>query len=169
MSSFICSAKHFNSVQQKLYSVIAHRNDFYLPYSLRDKFPALHMPNKHTWEAIEEELNNIMDNLRKINAICVTLQYAHHYPGAVDTEIMQETKQLMESKKDNSQAITDLGLYNALRCISYQIEIHHLEELEGMTDDYRNAMEFLEKIIDSMAHYLVSHITKSDSDNSWSI
>jgi hypothetical protein len=146
MSSYIPSPKHFNSVQKALVDLFTG-HDFEGPYALREKLPRLFVTG-----TVEAEVEKVVDDLRKLNVLCVTLQYAHHYEGHVNEEIKEETSHLMDNK-NNYKYLSVHGLYNALNCISYQIEVEHLTE--PLTGDEQNAMFFLAKMRESLAYHLV--------------
>ena len=168
MSSFICSAKHFNSVEDKLRNLIRFDNDFYFPYSLRGEYPKLYSQRDYLEEDVYQEITEVMDQLRELNAVCVTLQYKHHYEGKVDQEIQEQKSHLLDNKEGH-KSLSLMGLYNALRCTSYQIEPEHLEELGGMEDNKRKALLFLETMIDSVAHHIIAKMPKDEADQSWDI
>ena len=168
MSSFICSAKHFNSIENKISDLILFNSNFSFPYSLKNEFDKMYNSRNYGQIGVKEELSGVMDSLRSLNATCVTLQYKSHYQGRVDTEIKKEKETLFNDKK-TTKSLTTIGLYNALRCLSYQIETEHLEELGGMGEDENKAMLFLEAMINSVAHFALSCLPQNDSDNAWSL
>lgn len=163
MSSFICNSKHFNSIENKLSNMFAFDDWFYLPNKLKPIYPEL--SDRYNTK-IKEVVKNIMDELRELNVVCVTLQYKHHY-NDVNTEIIDQKTDLFYNTSDYKE-LTPLGLYNALRCLSYQIEIRHLEDLSGLTEKQQNAMYFLEEIIKELAEYICSKLP-DDKTNTWEI
>jgi hypothetical protein len=168
MSAFICGNQHFNSIESKLFDLIKNDQDFYFPYSLRDKFPVLY-DNKHNLdELILIELGAVIDTLRNLNVVTVTLKYAAHYEGKLDAEIKEQKAILFEDKK-NYTNLTKRGLYNALRCLSYQIETEHLDELGGMEEDERKAMFFLNEMVNALAHHILINLPSAESDNTWEV
>jgi hypothetical protein len=60
------------------------------------------------------------------------------------------------------------GLYNALRCLNYQIELEHLEELTNKDESTQKPYQFLNIMIDFLAHLIVSELP-DDKTNTWSI
>jgi hypothetical protein len=168
MSAFICGNQHFNSIQDKLFSLIRWEDDFHFPYLLRDKFPKLYASKHYLDEGVNEELSQVMDTLRNLNVVTVTLKYAAHYEGKLDAEIKEQKAILFEDKKTLT-TLTVKGLYNALRCLSYQIETEHLDELGGMEEEERKAMLFLHTMEDTLAHYLVNNIPNESYDNTWEV
>lgn len=165
MSSFICSSEHFNSVEAKLHLLAAGRG-FYLPYSLRDICPKWYNKQDHLIEPIEQEISYLIDVLRLLNVVCVSLQYKSHYEGILDQEI-QEQITLVKTKTETKE-ITLHGLYNALRCINYQIEIDHLQELRELTPEEGKALEFLKLITISIGQQIISNLP-DDRSNIWEI
>jgi hypothetical protein len=162
MSSFICSPLHFNSIEKSIESLLKKR-DFNL-YRLKDRFPNMCYRSGNELK----ELEIIMDNLRVINAVCVSLQYKSHYEGVLDQEIREQTAILIDGKKSGFKNLDNLGLYQALRCLNYQIEIEHLKDLAGLTTDQENAMFFLKEFSDILAHHIVSKMPQLENIG-WSL
>lgn len=166
MSSFICTPKHFNSIEAKFFKML-YRGDFYCPYSLKEICPKWYNKRNWTQEVIEEEIFNHLNTLRELNALCVCLQYRDSAePGTLDKDIEEQTK--ITKIKTSIKDLTDLGFYNALRCLFYQIETEHLKELRSLTVEEENAMQFLDIIINVLANYIVGNLPK-DKTNTWLI
>jgi len=108
-------------------------------------------------DTIDECIESIVDTLRQLTAICVTLQYAHHYDGKLDEQIKAETDELMEHKKE-SRDLTKLGLLKAMQCINYQIEVEHLTELRQLTQAEQNALKFLRLMTDDITSDIVHNL-----------
>jgi len=162
MSSFLLSSKHFNSVQKALVEMI-RGNHLHL-YPLKDKFPDIYNKNsKYTIEVI----NSVIDTVRELSVTCFHLQYANHYPENLNTEIEIHRKYLLNHKTGFKQ-LTPLGLYNAVRCISYQIEPEHLEELRPLTGPEADALFFLDEISKALATFIIQNLPE-DETCSWSI
>ena len=165
MSSFICSPKHFNSIEKKLYFLM-HDRDFYFPYELKEKFRILADHSKESEEAIEMQISDLVDTLRELNAVCVSLQYSSHYDN-INEEIATQTE-ILKKNKAEFKHLTNLGLYNALRCLNYQIEIEHLEENLGVSERQKDAMFFLDRMIDALARHIVNQMPE-DKTNRWEV
>jgi hypothetical protein len=165
MSSYINSSKHFNSVQDKLESLLIWNHDnFYTPYKIKSLYPEIYDRNWNT-EVKKEKITGIIDTLRKLQVLCVSLQYAHHHEGTLDKEIQEQTEIVMCKKE--REILTTHGLYNAIGCIGYQIEAKHLKELRELTEEESKALEFLEIMRDELAHHLVSKLPEDKTR--WSI
>ena len=120
MSSFICSNKHFKELRQKTYDLI-----------LADKYILLdfNMDYDTDKEVIKHFVNNNIYNLYKLNVASVNLQYREKqvnrvyedYDNNIGTvnSIMDRSCNTMLSKNDL------IGLYNAYRCLNYQIELYY--------------------------------------------
>lgn len=155
MSSFINSAKHFNSVEEAVCN-LAYNDQFYLPYSLKTICGKWYDSRKNTIEAIHEEIKAHFDTLRELQALCVTLQYKHHYPpGTLNAQIEVETEETKQ--KTEIEPLTIHGIFKALGCISYQIETEHLKELRQLTQKEEDALFFLDELQNSIAHYIVGN------------
>ena len=141
MSSFINSAKHFNSIEQKLRRLL-HR-DFRAWSALENVAPNIykHWTNNCLGKSDEKEITAIIDTLRELQVLCVTLQYKHHYEGDLDAQMQAE--RVSVKTKTETVNLSLHGLYNALECIRYQIETEHLIELLELTPVDENAMTFV--------------------------
>lgn len=165
MSSYINSAKHFNSIENKLQCILIWSNDnYYMPYDIKNLYPELYS-KQSTAEKKENIIRGIVDTLRHLQVLCVSLQYKHHYDGVLDQEIANQTEVVMDRKE--SVHLSLHGLYNAMRCISYQIEREHLKELRELLPVEESALKFMEIIINSLAHHLVSAMPEDECK--WSI
>jgi len=152
MSSFICNSKQFNSIE-KAVTYLALGTDFYFPYSFKSVFPELYEKRKTGIDTAANKVTEIIDTIRQLNVLCVSLQYAHHYEGVLDNEIKEQTEIVMQRLE--CRALTSVELYKQLNCVSYQIEIEHLKELRDLTQDEENAMFFLREIQNSLASHIV--------------
>ena len=166
MSSFICSPIHFNSAERKIFNMIRYEDRFTTPYELKEILPKCYEHKHYSDESIEDELKTIFNTLRELQVVCVSLQYKHHYDN-VDNEISQNIKVLKGDTK-TVKHLTPHGLYNALRCINYQIETEHIEELRPLTPEENNAMQFLYDMSNALAHFLVMSMETNEADK-WAI
>jgi hypothetical protein len=158
MSSFICSELHFNSVEY----YIAQRQLGNDPiYCLRKLAKTA---NKWT---TSEEIAGFVDALREINVLCTTLKYKHHYEGKLDTEIEGQKKTLFNNKATRLQ-LNEFGLYKALQCINYQIEIFHLTEIRALTATEELAMQLLGEISNEIAAKIIRKLPEYTAA-AWSI
>lgn len=160
MSSYVCSPEHFNSIAKAAESALIWEQNFHFwNIELIEAYPELKRPREFK-KATKTFVEKMVDTLRDINALCVSLQYKHHYVGKLDEEIESQKQYTRSSNK--SKHLTKHGLFKALQCLDYQIEIVHLEELRELTDDEKNAMLFLDKFKDAMAHHIVSYSSEYD-------
>lgn len=167
MSSYVNSAEHFNSIETKLHKLL-HDNNFRGWYTLKDIAPNIyrHWTNNCLGENDKPEITAIIDTLRELQVLCVSLQYKHHYEGMLDAEIETE-RQVVKIKT----AVTNLslhGLYNALECVGYQIEIDHLKELRELTCEEKNALKFIDKITEAIVRQIVAELP-DDKTCRWSL
>lgn len=165
MSSFTCSAKHYNSIESALHQLIS--KDMFCPaYELKEICPNWYERHHANHKAIKQEFSEHIDTIRELNALCVSLQYKDHYEGVLDKEIKEQIEYVKE--KTEIKYLTPHGLYNALRCANYQIEIEHLQELRKLTESEQNAMKFLEVMINHVGAYIISQLP-DDKSNTHSI
>lgn len=156
MSSFIPSSKHFNSIEKSVI-YLTQNNNFYFPYSFKNVFPILYDKRKYTQDAIDSVVVGIIDTLRELTSLCVSLQYKHHYEGTLDNEIQEQTQILIKEKKQFTQ-LNNIALYKALSCLSYQIETEHLSDLRKLTQDEENAMFFIKEMKAVLCENIVSSL-----------
>lgn len=166
MSSFICSPKHFNSIEASIKN-LAYGSQFYFPYSFKKKFPALYEKRKQTFDNMDACVENVVDELRRLNALCVSLQYKNHYVGKLDTEIEEQTSILMNCKKE-SKLLNKYELLAALKCVGYQIETEHLKDLRHLTEQEENTLYFLTEMINALAMDIVTSLPAYEKAG-WSI
>ena len=149
MSSFICNAKHFNSIESNLIAYV-HSSEF----------------NKYSFgqDLTKDDVIKFVDILRELNVMCVSMQYKHHYAGKLDAEIKEQLECV--KSRTHTSPLTLLGLYNALCCVNYQIEVEHVE---GLCDDLvNNTMPLLDKFIKDIAQTVVGKLP-DDKSNTWEI
>ena len=166
MSSFICSPKHFNSVETALKSIISDK-DFDTPYSLKPIYPKLFNKSNLNYKELSNQIKDIVDTLRKINVLTVSLQYKDNYIGTLDNEIQKEINYLL-TNRNNEQYLSPTALYKALQVINYQIEIEHLTEIRELDTHESNALLFLKEITIAVATFIVTN-TEEYNNADWSI
>lgn len=166
MSSFICSPKHFNSIEASVKN-LAYGSQFYFPYSFKERFNALYEKRKSNFDNMDACVMNVVDELRRLNALCVSLQYKHHYEGRLDKEIEEQTNLLLNFKKE-SKILNKYELLAAMKCVSYQIEEEHLKELRNLTESEEDALFFLKEMINTLAMDIVTSLPEYEKAG-WSI
>jgi len=166
MSSFIPSAKHFNSIERSVI-FLTQSSNFYFPYSFKDKFPKIYNKGHYSQDAIDAEVKAIIDTLRELTPLCVTLQYKHHYQGGVDKEIAEQTAILKQENK-GGEPLAKIGLFKALQCLSYQIETKHLTDLRSLTNEEENALFFVDELKCVLAVDIVAGLPSYDTEK-WEI
>lgn len=158
MSSFICSPKHYNSIGRKLLTLL--NDSEFNSYGLK-KF-GLYRYDVNQYE-LKTNISTFLSGLRELNVIAVMYQYAHQYNGNFDTEI---TKELAIIKQPTTtKDLTNLGLYNALCCVSYQIEI---ERIKDKREDLIIYYQFLQDLINAVSRHICNYL-EVDKSNRWSI
>lgn len=166
MSSFIPSANHFNSIERTVIFLTQNKN-FYFPYSFKNKFKTLYDSRHYSQDAIDSEVISIIDTLRELTPLCVTLQYRNHYEGKLDNEISEQTEILKQTRKGGT-SLTKVGLFKALQCLSYQIETEHLTQLRSLTTEEENALFFVEEMKSNLAIDIVSSLPDYEAQK-WEI
>lgn len=151
MSSFICGSKHFNSVEVSLKHWFNGGKASMLSYKFAEKLQ---------YEG-ETMVSDYVDTLRRLNVLCVFLQYKHVYEGRVEQEIVANTTNLLTNRGGGS-VLSLVKLIKALQCINYQIEIEYLEELRELTAEESMAMQMTEKLINDLCTYIVTSSKEYD-------
>lgn len=151
MSSYIPSAKHFNSCESATRELLTD-SDFRFSYKFRDTFPAIYAKQG---AAANAEIKNVYDALKRLTVLCVSLQYKHHYVGKLDQEIQEQMELVFI--KESPAFLNKYGLLKALGCIHYQIEVKHLQDLRDLTEDEQDALFFLSELKSDLAYHLATH------------
>lgn len=151
MSSFICGSKHFNSVEISLKHWFNGGKGSMLSYKFAEKLQ---------YEG-ETMVGDYVDTLRRLNVLCVCLQYKHHYEGKLEQEIVANTTDLLTNRGGGS-VLSLVKLIKALQCINYQIEPEYLEELRELTAEESMAMQMTEKLINDLCKYIVTSSKEYD-------
>lgn len=150
MSSFICSSKHFCSIENALNEILSGSEGYYL--------------ERNTGLKSKQDISKFVENLRWLNVVCVTFQYRSHYEGKMDAQISAELANVATKCKPKYLSLH--GLYNALTCVDYQIETEHVK---GLFDtQVSETMPLLKNLIDYLARQIVSKLP-DDNTNNWSI
>lgn len=140
MSSFVCSATHFNSVC----NYITGNNLNQSSYALRDL-------NKRD---VESWIQDVYD----LNCTTVCMQYNENRDTCPETLVKTEVIHLNE--KD---------FFNVLCCIRYQIEMHQFEEgIREATTEEVKTFEILEDLLNEIARKLARKWC-DDAKHKWSI
>lgn len=161
MSSFICSPETFNSVENQIPEIL--RKDMFNTGVFRDVMPELYRYSDFTDKQRKQKISELMDALRELNAVCVSLQYRHHYEGKLDNEIQTQTAILLQNKR-KCRHLNVYGVYKQLQCITYQIEPEHLTNLRDLTEIEAQALEFAKIMKTQIAHYIIQGLEAYDSE-----
>ncbi|GAC1661487.1 MAG: hypothetical protein NVS9B7_29480 [Flavisolibacter sp.] len=114
----------------------------------------------------ETELTNVIETLRELNVLCVTLQYKNHYIGTLDNE-MEEQLTIVKDRTEK-KTLSLHGLYNALKCVNYQIEIEHLKEIRELSTREENAILFLDIMMRAISEQIVENLPE-DKTHVWEV
>lgn len=147
MSSFICSDNHFKKLRQNTYDLIM--SDKYILYEFNMDY--------HTdKEDIKSFVNDNIYKLYKLNVASVNAQYRYEQTNSIcdDYENNIGNTSAIVDKTFNSEPSMEtlIGLYNAYRCLDYQIELPY---------DKR----FVDIIQKAIAKHIVDKVTDYYEDN----
>lgn len=143
MSSYICSPKHFNSIEYTLIERFKYNRNDYFDYNFSKDV---------------QVVRDYVDSLREINVLCVILQYKHHYVGVLDEQI--EAERFFLKEKTSKKLLNDFQLLKALECLSYQIEINYLKELRGLTELEQSSLDFLSGIKNTVRRKIINNLSE---------
>lgn len=133
MSSFICSTKHFNTVEKNLIDLCNDRTLYHYP----------------------TQINKMMQAMRQITVKSYFNQYANHYPN-IEAEIKAANYELGKITKVNKLPL--IAIFKALNCINYQIETPN----EEMTPDELKQFLLFEEISAAIAKKIVQNLDAYD-------
>ena len=124
MSAMVCDDKHYNSLAWAVWSrVLGNRS--ILVGSAREKLRT------------EEEIDRWIDTLRDLNHITYALKYPTHGERYEPTQ---------RDRREGYVQLSDAGLYKALSCMLYQIELEQLDGIRPMTVEEIRAHQWAEEV-----------------------
>lgn len=156
MSSFICSATHFNSIQAKTIDLFLDQR--FNAYSFNE-YDLYNRPE----DEVRKTLQELFTGLRELNVFAYHFQYRQHYETTLDQEIQAALIEI--NQKTPIRRLSFQGLYNGLACLNYQIEEDHLI---GIREDLFGYKKFLEILKSNTAEFICS-IAEEDKTNVWEI
>jgi hypothetical protein len=162
MSSFICSSKHFNSIEKALQNYFSGSRASEYSYKFYNYLDCYNS----TLSQIEYKIKQFVNTLRELNVLCVTLQYKHHYDGRLDTEIKEQRESVFNGSE--YKEINLYGLVKALGSLNYQIEPEHLTELRNLTPEEKTALKLLNDLKYDICYHIVCNDQKYEKSD-WEI
>jgi len=162
MSSFVCNAEHFNSIELAVEKLI--KNTDFHTYDLKQF--NLYRYDIAT-ETIKDTVNKLILSLRLLNVTCVGLQYKENC-SEKDFNLFREEQIKEVIKPTKLLVLTPLGLLNALNCLDYQIELEHLTDIRVLTEEEQKAILFLTTFRNILALHICQNLPE-DKTNKWSI
>jgi hypothetical protein len=158
MSSIALPPLHFNSVEIGIYKAFFVDSKIgFSPYRYTEL-------NTLKLKDPQEVIEALMDEVRLLSALCISLQYKHHYPGTLDKEIETHQKKLLNSK-DINRSLSLVGLYKAIQSIDYQIELQHLKDLRGLTDMEEVALSWIKKVEEDISEIIITKLPEYESSD----
>jgi hypothetical protein len=159
MSSQICSGKHFATLRQRTKQYVrlgrfcnTELSRYGITGELRNQ------------EADDAVIDDLFDNLQRANVLTFKYKYDLGEPN-FDENVKAEIEYLKQNNKNIHTMITPLGYYNGLRCLSYQLEMEHIE---GIFDDLFYYDDFLQVLINATANWICLHLP-DDETNKWAM
>ena len=156
MSSIALPSLHFNSVEIGIYKAFFVDSKIgFDPYRYTEL-------NRLRLKDPQEVIGALMDEVRNLSALCISLQYKHHYQGRLDKEIEHSQRELLNNKAA-IRSISLIGLYKALQSIDYQIELEHLTGLRGLTDMEEVALSWIKKVSEDISERIIKELPEYES------
>jgi hypothetical protein len=141
MSSFICSNAHFNSIEKAI-----NKRRLNNPMDCLNTFDSYN----------DAGVTQIVDTWFNLNCEAVSLQYGDEL---VKTNRVRTTP---------IKELSDVGLYKALCCLHYQIELEHILAVRSLTEFETKAYELMEKATNEISGNIV-YKHPEYRDSAWSI
>lgn len=142
MSSFVCPPTHFAALRSTLSYMVAQGGD-------RDRraVHALLVELEYNEPRTFESAADLVNEWHEMNMDSVAIQYHENRDKVAECVMVQEAHR--------PGPVLDMGsLYNALRCLNYQIEPDGIQQMRGITPREKRALELLDAIRGNVAHIL---------------
>ncbi len=146
MSVSVCSDRHYNSVELALQSLVLQNSEA-LPYRFRKTY------------RMEHQVTALVDTLRDLNLIVYAVRY--HKQG----EVYAPTAR---SWSEGSVKLNLPGLFQALDCVLYQLELEHLEGIRELTEAERDAFTWAGHIRTGIAVHLTRTMAE-EQKTAWAL
>jgi hypothetical protein len=146
MSSFLHSAKHFNSIEMSLIELKKNNSRTGFCYNVS-----------------VIEIQQVMQCYRNFSCVCVTNQYKHHYDNVA--EELERSKKSLENER--FVILKPIDLYKAIQSMEYQIEFPHLER--EFSDREKLAVLKFKDIKFELADLIIQDLREYDDSRCWSI
>ena len=147
MSSFLHSAKHFNSIEKSLIELKKNNGAYGFCHNIS-----------------KIDIEQVMKHYRKFSCICVTNQYATHHED-INAELACCFKSLAS---DESYIILNpIELYKAISSMEYQIEFNHLGR--EFDDSEKLAILKFNEIKLSLSDLIINKLPEYNNCIGWSI
>ncbi len=122
---------------------------------------SMHLVKKIEPEVTVEWIRKLMDNMRKLTVLSVSLQHADELQGILDKTIKEETEYLMMNKL-SSKKISAVEFYKAIDCILMQIELDPITDIRELFDEERECLTFLFKFKEVLTDLIIETIPGYD-------
>ncbi|WKZ67156.1 MAG: hypothetical protein QY325_04320 [Flavobacteriales bacterium] len=143
MSSYVCPPTHFAAIRSTLRAMLN-------PGTERDRralWPLVLELENSLGKTPFSSASDLVNEWHELNMDSVAIQYRQN------RDKLAELAEVEQAHKRGE--VLDLGsLYNALRCLLYQIEVETIEELRPLKPRERKAMELLERTRNAVAYVL---------------
>jgi hypothetical protein len=146
MSSFLHSAKHFNSIENSLIELKKNNSRTSFCYNVS-----------------VIEIQQVMQCYRNFSCVCVTNQYKHHFEN-VFQELLN-AKKILENER--FVILKPIDLYKAIQSMEYQIEFPHLGR--EFTDTENIAILKFKQIKFELANLIIQDLQEYEDSRCWSI
>lgn len=150
MSCFVCSAKHYNSVKK---AVVSAMRDTCIYSSMNAVYS---LPFKK--EDLINRIDEIFSDIIYLNVESYCLKYG-----------VEDIEKTFESCFDKTpiKKIDLHGLYNALNCITYQIELDYITETRTLLHEEALALKFINDLKSEIAQEVIRVLPENET--AWEI
>ena len=138
MSVFICSANHFNSLQKSIEIL-----------KINDKLSGI---------GSVQTIQNVFSNLKDLNIKSFYDKYSSHYRDRdLQKSIVQSEKDI--NLKTKIKPLDFYGIYKAINCLLYQIEL----DTNKMLGTELDALKWIKNVQNKISYKIISESAKYDN------
>ena len=143
MSSYVCPPTHFAAIRTTLRYMLQQGGE----RDRRALWPLVLELQHSDGKSPFSDASELVNDWHELNMDSVAIQYRENRDKVADLHELQQANKPGE--------VLDLGsLYNALRCLLYQIEVETMEGMRPLSQREKQAMDLLERTRNAVAYVL---------------
>ena len=136
---------HFNSLERKVLELHKFNPNFKIPF----------ISKMNTFKMNQQNLFLAFKDLKELNVLCQFFIHRTLFEGELDFYIKTYKEMLFEDSI-SSKELSNWVLYNTLLTLKKLLDTSSYEEVFKLSQNQKNALYFLEELINNTAHYLLS-------------